>query len=88
MQGLPPLPGGGGPDWASFGWNVLFAILWTIVSVLCFSIAIPLALRIFNKMTPGLDEMAELKNGNIAVGIMLFGFIVSMTVVLVAILLK
>ena len=64
------------------------SVLWTIVAVVCFSIAIPIALRLFNWMTPGLDEMEELKNGNIAVGILLFGFIVAMTAVVIAILLK
>ena len=88
LQVLPPLAGTAGPDWASFGWNVLFAILWTIVAVVCFSIAMPVALRLFNWMTPGIDEMEELKNGNNAVGIMLFGFILSMTMVVIAVLLK
>ncbi len=88
LQGLPPLPGTIGPDWASFGWNVLFAILWTIVAVVCFSIAIPLALRLFNWMTPGIDEMEELRNGNRAVGVVLFGFMLSMTLVVIAVLLK
>ena len=88
LQGLPPLPGTAGPDWASFGWNVLFAVLWTIVAVICFSIAIPVALRIFNWMTPGIDEMEELKNGNRAVGLLVAAFILSMTLVVIAILLK
>lgn len=85
---MPPLPGVATPDWASFGWNVLFAVLWTIVAVLCFSIAIPLALRIFNWMTPRMDEIEELKKGNLAIGILLTGFILSMTAVVIAILLK
>ena len=88
LQVLPPTGMPAGPDWASFGWNVLFAVLWTVVAVLCFGIAIPLALRLFNWMTPGLDEMQELKQGNRAVGMVLFGFILAMALVVIAILLK
>jgi uncharacterized membrane protein YjfL (UPF0719 family) len=88
LQVLPPIPGTTGPDWASFGWNVLFAVLWTIVAVLCFSIAIPIALRLFSWMTPGIDEMQELRNGNRAVGILLASFVLSMTLLVIAILLK
>ncbi len=88
LQGLPPLPGAAGPDWASFGWNVLFAVLWTIVAIICFSIAMPLALRLFSWMTPGIDEMEELKKGNRAVATILFGFMLSMTLVVIAVLLK
>jgi len=87
---MPPgfFPPSTGPDWASFGWNVLFAILWTVVAVLCFSIAIPLALRLFNWMTPRLDEIEELRKGNVAVGILLAAFILAMAAVVIAILLK
>ena len=87
--GLPPIPGvAAGPDWGGFLLNVVFALLWTIVAAVAFGIAIPLAMVIFNRMTPGLDEFAEIKRGNVAVAIVQFAFILSMSLVVAAILLK
>ena len=68
--------------------NAIAVIWWTIVSAVAFAIMIPVALFLYNKMTPGIDEMAELKNGNVAVAIVLFGFIVSLTLIVVTILIK
>jgi uncharacterized membrane protein YjfL (UPF0719 family) len=75
-------------DVKSFLLNALFAILWALVAAICFAIIIPIALRLYNMLTPGLDEMEELKKGNVAVAIVLLGFILSMTLVVVAIFLK
>lgn len=87
--GLPPVPGvAAGPDWGAFLLNVVFALLWTIVAAIAFGIAIPLAMVLFHRMTPGIDEFAELGRGNTAVAIVQFGFILSITLVVVAILLK
>ncbi len=87
--GLPPLPGtGAGPNWTNFFTNVVFALLWTIVAAIAFGIAIPLAMVVFNRMTPGIDEFAEIRQGNVAVAIVQFGFILAMTLVVIAILLK
>ncbi|MBU1879072.1 MAG: DUF350 domain-containing protein [Chloroflexi bacterium] len=90
LQGLPPLPTGGGPtiDIMNFVINALFAIVWTVVAVVAFAIVIPVAMFIFNKMTRNIDEMEELKKGNVAVAIVLFGFIVSITLIVVTILIK
>jgi len=93
LQGLPPLPGGGAQVMTldtliSWFWNAIAVIWWTIVAAVAFAIVIPIALFLFNKMTRGIDEMAELKNGNTAVAIVLFGFIVSMTLIVITILIK
>ncbi len=93
LQGLPPLPGGGVQMMTldtliSWFWNAIAVIWWTIVAAIAFAIVIPIALFLFNKMTKGIDEMAELKNGNVAVAIVLFGFIVSMTLIVITILIK
>jgi len=72
----------------SWFWNAIAVIWWTIVAAVAFAIVIPIALFLFNKMTRGIDEMAELKNGNTAVAIVLFGFIVSMTLIVITILIK
>jgi hypothetical protein len=85
---LPPLPAGGGINWESLLLNMLFAVLWTVVAVISFAIAIPVAMRLFNALTPGLDEMEELEKGNMAVALVYAFFILSATAVIVAILVK
>jgi uncharacterized membrane protein YjfL (UPF0719 family) len=90
LQEPPPLPTTMTTtvDVQSFLLNALFAIIWAVVAAICFAIIIPIALKLYNLLTPGIDEMEELKNGNVAVAIVLLGFIVSMTLVVVAIFLK
>lgn len=95
LQGLPPLPTGGGAGWTLdlnviLMWvqNAIAVIWWTVVAGVAFALIIPAAMFIFNKMTRGVDEMEELKNGNVAVAIVLFGFILSMTLIVITILIK
>ena len=90
LQEPPPLPTAVTTtvDVKSFVLNALFAIIWAVVAAICFAIIIPIALKLYNLLTPGIDEMKELKNGNVAVAIVLFGFILSMTLVVIAIFLK
>jgi uncharacterized membrane protein YjfL (UPF0719 family) len=45
-------------------------------------------MRIFRSLTPGVDELEELKKGNIAVALVMFGFIIAVSAVVVAVLLK
>ena len=90
LQEPPPLPTTMTTtvDVKSFLLNALFAIIWAVVAAVCFAIIIPIALKLYNLLTPGVDEMEELKKGNVAVAIVLLGFILSMTLVVVAIFLK
>jgi uncharacterized membrane protein YjfL (UPF0719 family) len=88
LQGLPPIPGGGGVDIVRVLINMVFAIAWTIVAGISFAIVIPIGMRLFNALTPNVDEMEELKQGNMAVALVFATFIISLTAVVVAILLK
>ena len=88
LQGLPPVPGGGDVDVVRVLINMVFAIAWTLVAGISFAIVIPIGMRLFNALTPGLDEMEELKKGNMAVALVFATFILSLTAVVVAILLK
>jgi uncharacterized membrane protein YjfL (UPF0719 family) len=85
---LPPLPVGGGVNWESILLNMLFAVLWTVVAVIAFAIAMPLALRLFSVLTPGFNEFEQLKNGNMAVSLLMSTFVLAATVLIVAVLLK
>lgn len=67
--------------------QVLLALLWSIVGAIVFSIIIALAMRVFSILTPGLDEMAELRKGNIAVGLVAAGFVLTVSIVVIALIL-
>ena len=87
-QPLPPIPQSSGPNFGSFLLNAGFAILWAIVAAIIFTIVIAVGLRIYNVLTPGVDEMKELAQGNTAVGITMAAFILAISSVVSAVLLK
>lgn len=74
-------------DFGNVAEQALLALLWAIVGAIVFSIVIALAMRVFSWLTPGLDEMAELRKGNVAVGLVAAGFVLTVSVVVIAILL-
>jgi uncharacterized membrane protein YjfL (UPF0719 family) len=88
LQGLPPIPGSGDVDLGRILINMLLAIAWAVVAAISFAIVIPIGIRLFRALTPGIDELEELKNGNIAVALVFAAFILSLTAIVVAILLK
>jgi uncharacterized membrane protein YjfL (UPF0719 family) len=87
-QGLPPIPTTtSGFDFVNFLLNAVAALLWSVVAALIFTLVAIIAMRIFSALTPGINELAELKNGNIAVAIVMLGFLLSVAAVVTAILL-
>jgi uncharacterized membrane protein YjfL (UPF0719 family) len=88
LQGLPPIPDSGNVDIARILINMALAIAWTLVAGISFAIVIPIGIRLFNALIPGLDEIDELKKGNMAVALVFATFIVSLTAIVVAILTK
>jgi uncharacterized membrane protein YjfL (UPF0719 family) len=85
--GIPPLPGTG-PDFGSIALNMLFAIIWSLVAAIGFAAAIAIGYRVLNVLTPGLDEWQELKNGNLAVGILWASFTIAVAIVVFVVLNK
>jgi uncharacterized membrane protein YjfL (UPF0719 family) len=85
--GLPPLPGAG-PDFGSVLLNMVFAVLWSIVAAIGFAGAMAIGFRVLNLLTPGLDEWQELKNGNMAVGILWASFTLAVAIVVFVVLNK
>ncbi len=83
-SGLPQ----GGIDIGRIVVNMIFAVVWTIVAAVCFAIVFPITIKLFDSLTPNIDEMEELKKGNVAVAIVLFGFILGASLVVIAVLLK
>ena len=67
--------------------NYLMTLGWALTGAIAMAISLALALRLYNVLTPGLDEMEELKEGNMAVAIVMgaivisMGFVVAMTVI-------
>lgn len=78
----------GGPDYGRVLINMLFLLLWVIVSAIAFAIVVPIAMRIFNRITPGIDEMAELRNGNNAVALVMGATVLAMSLLVMAVVLK
>jgi uncharacterized membrane protein YjfL (UPF0719 family) len=87
-QALPPIQPDTGFDLVDFLVNAGAALLWSAVAAMIFSLVIIVAMRIFSALTPGVNEIDELKKGNTAVALVMFGFTVSVSAVVVAVLLK
>lgn len=68
--------------------SAAFLLFWVVISGIAFAIMAPVAMRIFNRVTPGIDEMDELKKGNLAVAIVQGATILAMALLVVAVLLK
>ena len=86
---LPPIPTGSSTTFnlGNFLTNAAFALLWSVVAAIIFTLVAIIAMRIFSALTPGVNELAELKNGNIAVALVMFSFIISVALVVVAVIL-
>ncbi len=88
LQGLPPIPDGSQLDLGRLLVNMALAVVWTVVAGVSFAVAISIGLRLFDALMPGLDYLAELKKANMAVAAVLAVFMISLTAIVVAILLK
>ncbi len=88
MPGLPPIPDVDTFDLGRLLLNMALAIAWTAVGGLCFAVAISLGIRLLAALLPGLDYLAELKQGNMAVAVVVGTVVISLTAIVVAILLK
>ena len=87
-QPLPPIQPDSGFDLVNFLVNAGAALLWSVVAAMIFSLVIIVAMRIFSALTPGVNEIEELRKGNVAVALVMFGFTVAVAAVVVAVLLK
>jgi uncharacterized membrane protein YjfL (UPF0719 family) len=54
---------------------------WGVVGAITMAVALAILLKIFTVLTPKIDEMEELKKGNVAVGIMLAGVVIAFAIV-------
>lgn len=72
----------GEPTLVSASVGLLIAIAQVLVSLGFAMLAVYAGLRIFDKLTKGIDEMAELKKGNVAIGVLLGAVILSYATVI------
>lgn len=60
------------------------AVLWSFVAAIAMGISMGMVIKIYDFLTPGLDELDELRKGNVAVGIVVgcvilaTGFVIGM----------
>lgn len=88
MPGIPPIPDANQLDLGRLLINMALAVVWTVVGGISFAVAISVGLRLMEALLPGLDLVAELKAGNMAVAATLGVGVISLTAIVVAILLK
>jgi uncharacterized membrane protein YjfL (UPF0719 family) len=55
--------------------------LWGLTGALTMAVALPLLLWVFDKFTP-IDEWKEIKNGNMAVGVIIAALIIGFAIVM------
>ena len=51
---------------------------WALVGAISMGVGLGIALKIFTMLTPGIDEIEELKKGNVSVAIVIAAVIISM----------
>jgi uncharacterized membrane protein YjfL (UPF0719 family) len=61
--------------------SYLGALGWALVGAISMALGLAVALKIFTVLTPGIDEVEELKKGNLGVAIVLAAVIMSMGIV-------
>jgi uncharacterized membrane protein YjfL (UPF0719 family) len=71
-----------GPSLTSATVGLLIAVAQVLVSLGFAMLAVYAGIRIFDKFTKGIDEMAELKRGNVAIGVLLGAVILSYATVI------
>lgn len=70
-------------------WNLIIMsyardVIWVFVAAIAMSVSLGIVLKVYDWMTPNINEAEELKKGNIAVGIVVgslmiaYGFVVGM----------
>jgi uncharacterized membrane protein YjfL (UPF0719 family) len=59
----------------SLGQLALYSAAWLVLVLALSLLAMWVALRLFDKLTPGLDEVEEVRKGNVAVAILMAGVV-------------
>lgn len=66
--------------------QMVLGMAWVLVGGISLGLCIPLTFKIFDAVTPGIEEMEELKKGNTAVAMVLTGMVITLGMVAHAVL--
>lgn len=58
------------------------AFAWTIAAALAMGVSLGIVIKIFDAFTPGLDEVEELRKGNVAVGVVMAAVVLATGIVI------
>ena len=67
-----------------FQWTMLQYLItlgWAITGAIAMGLGLAIGLKLFTILTPKIDEVEELKKGNVGVAILLAAIVISMAVV-------
>jgi uncharacterized membrane protein YjfL (UPF0719 family) len=71
-----------------FPWtDAFFSLIWSVIAVVIAAIAFPLAIFLFDKLTP-IDEWAEIRKRNMAVALYISALLLSFAIVISAVFLS
>ncbi len=60
---------------------VIDLAMWALVGAVSMGVGLAVALKIFTVLTPGIDEIEELKKGNMGVAVVMAAVIIAMGIV-------
>ncbi|MBK6846596.1 MAG: DUF350 domain-containing protein [Proteobacteria bacterium] len=63
-------------------WQYARSLGWAIVAALSFAFAMGLAIKVFDLLSPGIDEWEEIKKGNWGVALIIAALVLSVGMVL------
>jgi uncharacterized membrane protein YjfL (UPF0719 family) len=64
--------------------NITLTVIWALVGAICLAVVSPVAIKVFDLMTKGVNEEEELRKGNVAVGLVLMGVIIGISIIVAA----
>ena len=68
-------------DWKYYLVQYLVTLGWALTGALSMGVSLGLALKVYSFLTPNVDEMAELREGNLAIAILMASVVIAMGLV-------
>jgi len=68
-------------DWKYYLVQYLVTLGWALTGALSMGVSLGLALKVYSLLTPDVDEMVELREGNLAVAILMASVVIAMGLV-------
>ena len=68
-------------SWKFYAVQYLVTLGWALTGAMSMAVSLGLALKVYSFLTPNVDEMEELKKGNLAVAILMASVVIAMGIV-------